>query len=448
MIDKQSAEEKNRRARLEEIKKRGIDPYPHRFDRSHLILEVCEQFSEWEGHTETEDRVRLAGRMMSLRGFGKGAFADLEDWSGKIQLFVSQNRLGDEAYEIFKLFDRGDIIGIEGPLFRTRTKELTVACEKVTLLAKCIRPLPEKWHGLRDIETMRRQRYLHLIVDAETRNRFIKRSQIIAEVRQFIESRGFLEVSTPILQPIYGGAEARPFTTYHNVLDRELYLRISPELYLKRLIAGGFDKVYEIATCFRNEGMDAEHNPEFTLMELYWSYADYQNMMTFTEELFSEVAMKCNGGLKVIYKSLDGAIEREIDLTPPFKRWTLFEAIERYTGEDVSQLKTREDAENLARKLSVSVEKWLTLDGIIMEIFKEKVEVQLIQPTFIYDYPSDYCPLTKKHRLNPVLAERFELYINGMEYANAYSELTDPNHQAHQFELQRQRRALGDFVLW
>lgn len=442
-------ERENRLKKIEELRRRGIDPYPHKYVRTHTIGEVRTLFDRGLAPVQVGDKVKIAGRIMRLRRFGRAIFADLSDYSGSIQIHLALDKVGDKSLSIFSNFvDRGDIVGIEGDPFYTKTGEPTIECLDFVLLAKCIRPLPEKWKGLKDPEVIRRQRYLHLIMDVESRQLFAKRSRIISAIRRFLDERHFIELKTPILQPVYGGAEAKPFTTYHNTLDMSLYLRIAPELYLKRLVVGGFEKVYEICDNFRNEGIDALHNPEFTMMEVYWAYTDYNDMMTLTEELLSNIAQAACGTLTFRWKTKAG-VSMDISLSPPYRRITMLEAvnetIKKETGEDLNLLEMKEsDAADIARRLNVPLKPGASLDEIIKEIFEEKVERNLLQPTFVQDYPSKVCPLTKQHRSDRRLAERFELFIAGTEFANGFTELTDPKYQEEQFSLQASRRQHGE----
>ncbi len=432
-----------RRDKLQRLRQAGVDPYPHRFDRTHTILEARRLGDEGGGEGKST-RVRLAGRLVAVRRMGKANFAHLEDQDARIQLYLTADKT--KKFDAFKeLIDRGDMLGVEGTFFVTRTGELTVQVSQFTLLAKVLQPLPEKYHGLRDVETMRRQRYLHLIADAEARQFFKKRGRIVSLVRAFLDQRGFVEVQTPILQPIYGGAAARPFRTYHNELKRDLYLRISPELYLKRLVVGGLERVYEIASCFRNEGVDSHHNPEFTLLELYQAYADYNDMMALTEAMVRFLAQEVNGALTLPARNIDGR-EVAIDLDPPWQRLPYLEAIKRYAGVDVTSVATQDQALAAAAEagLNTSDLRGLTWEQTLAQIFDQRVEEHLVQPTFITDYPAGLCPLTKRHRSNPRLAERFEPYVAGMEFGNAFSELSDPEYQKLQFELQRERAKAGD----
>ncbi|RMI02877.1 MAG: lysine--tRNA ligase [Calditrichaeota bacterium] len=432
-----------RRQKLEKLRELGINPYPYKFDRTHTSARIKENFDQLEDQT-----VRVAGRIMSVRLMGKASFSHIQDMDGRIQIFVKQDMVGETAYKVFKLLDIGDIIGVVGKVFKTRTGEISVLVEQLEVLCKSLRPLPvvkEKIEGgerkvfdaFADKELRYRQRYVDLIVNPEVREVFVKRSQIISTMREFLNRRGYLEVETPILQPIYGGASARPFVTHHNALDMKLYLRIANELYLKRLIVGGFEGVYEFAKDFRNEGMDRFHNPEFTQMELYVAYHDYYWMMELTEEMISTVAEKVLGTTKITFQG------QEIDLTPPWRRLPLFEGIQEYTGMDLSQADEAELRE-AAKKLNLTVEKEWGSGKIIDEIFGEFVEPNLIQPTFIIDYPLEMSPLAKKHRNNPRLVERFEPIIAGKEIGNAFSELNDPIDQRERFEQQMGLRARGD----
>lgn len=432
-----------RLGKVEELKKLGIDPYPYRYERTHTIADVLKKFSAEFAESTVDDHVKIAGRLTGLRRMGRAIFADLSDTFVSIQIHLAVDRLGEEKFSLFhKLVDRGDILGVEGYPFYTKTREPTVEVVDFTILAKALLPLPEKWHGLQDAEIRRRQRYLHLIMEKEARELFIKRTRIIAAIRRFLDERGFFEVKTPILQPVYGGAEAEPFDTYHNALDMTLHLRIATELYLKRLIVGGFEKVYEIGENFRNEGVDALHNPEFTALELYSAYADYQDMMLLLEELIAYLAKQVCGSMVFNWLIKDGEAVT-INLTPPFRRYTMLEAITQLAGVEMNLVMPKEQAENMARSLGVSVDAQDTVADIIAKIFDEKVQPRLVDPTFVLDYPAEVCPLAKKHRSNPLLAERFELFIAGMEFANAFSELSDPVYQAEQFEAQGKRREMG-----
>ena len=432
-----------RREKLQRLQELGIDPYPHVFHRTHLAQQIKDHFDELE-NTE----VTIAGRMMSLRRMGKASFAHLEDSSGRIQIYLRLDAVGETAYDVFKLSDIGDLVGVKGTVVKTRTGEITVQATDYHLLAKTLRPIPvvkEKIEGdqkivydaFADKEMRYRQRYLDLIVNPEVRQVFIKRSRIIASMRNYLAGRGFLEVETPILQPLYGGATARPFTTHHNTLDMTLYLRIANELYLKRLIVGGFDAVFEFAKDFRNEGMDRFHNPEFTMMELYVAYEDYFFMMNLVEEMFCQVAQDLYGKNEMIYQG------QKIDLTPPWPRVPLFEAIKKETGFDLHG-KTLQELRAIADELHISWDETWGEGKFIDEIFSERVEPKLIQPTFIIDYPVSLSPLAKKHRDKPGLVERFEPFIAGKEMGNAFTELNDPIDQRQRFMTQGQLREKGD----
>jgi len=429
--------------KLNRLRELGINPYPYEYEQTHKSKEIKENFEQLE-----KQAVSVAGRMMTVRLMGKAAFCDIQDEQGRIQIYLRKNEIGEQDFEIFKMLDIGDLIGIKGEVFKTRTGEISVFAREFKLLAKSLRPLPivkEKeedgkrivYDQFADKEMRYRQRYVDLIVNPEVKEVFVKRTQIIRAIRSFLDERGFLEVETPILQPIYGGATARPFVTYHNALDRKLYLRIANELYLKRLIVGGFERVYEFAKDFRNEGMDRFHNPEFTLLELYVAYKDYKWMMDFVEQLFAHVAYQVLGTTKIHFNG------NEIDLTPPWQRLTMYEAIEKFTGVDISNMEEKQLRET-ADKLKVEVTPEMGAGKIIDEIFGELVEPKLIQPTFIYDYPIEMSPLAKKHREKPGLVERFEPIIAGKEVANAFSELNDPIDQKERFLEQLKLRERGD----
>ncbi|RKY85574.1 lysine--tRNA ligase [candidate division KSB1 bacterium] len=432
--------------KLRKLKELGINPYSYNFDRSHLTREIVENFSSLE---KNEKQVSVAGRIMAIRESGKkAAFADLQDSSGKIQIYFRMDKLGEKKYEIFKLADIGDIFGIKGVVFKTRTGEITIFAEDIEILAKTLRPLPvvkEKkvdgksvfYDQFSDTDLRYRMRYVDLIVNPAVKNVFIKRSKIIESMRKFLTDRGYLEVETPILQPIYGGASARPFVTYHNALDMKLYLRIANELYLKRLIVGGFDGVFEFSKDFRNEGMDRMHNPEFTQMELYIAYHDYEFMMKLVEEMMYRIAIEVNNSPILKFQGM------EADLTPPWKRISLYDAIKDETGYELMN-KTKEEIIEISEKLDVSIEKFWAKGKIVEEIFSECVEHKIIQPTFITDFPIEISPLAKKKRGNPQLTERFEQYILGKEVANAFSELNDPIDQKERFLDQMEQLKAGD----
>jgi len=432
-----------RREKLQKIRDMGFNPYPYEYPQTHKSADIKENFDALE-----EKEVSIAGRMMSVRLMGKAAFCHIQDEQGRIQAYVRKNEVGDEVFELFKILDIGDHVGIKGLVFKTRTGEISVFAKELTLLSKSLRPLPivkEKeedgqkvvYDQFADKEQRYRQRYVDLVVNPEVKDVFIKRSRIISAIREFLDGNDFLEVETPILQPIYGGAAARPFVTHHNALDIKLYLRIADELYLKRLIAGGFDRVYEISKDFRNEGMDRFHNPEFTMLELYVAYKDYKWMMEFVEQLFGHVAQKVLGRTKLTVG------EHEIDLQPPWRRLTMYDAIKEYTGVDISGMDEKA-LRATADKLHIELSPEMGPGKIIDEIFGELVEPRLIQPTFIMDYPLEMSPLAKKHRNNPRIVERFEPIIGGKEVANAFSELNDPIDQKERFEEQLKLKARGD----
>ncbi len=428
-----------RMLKLERLRERGIDPYPARARRSHTAAEAIAAFEEAEASGADGPTVQVTGRLRAIRVMGKSTFAHIEDGSGRIQIYLKRDNLGEEAYEIFKRdVDLGDFLGVEGHLFRTRTGEVTVHVRSYQLLTKTLHPLPEKWHGLRDVETRYRRRYLDLIANEEVRDIFRTRTRVVTAMRRFLDDQGFIEVETPSLQPIYGGAMARPFTTHHNALDMTLYLRISDELYLKRLIVGGIDKVYEICKDFRNEGVSTKHNPEFTQMECYWAYADYSDMMWLTEHMVAFIAEEALGSAQFTFQG------HQIDVTPPWRRWTLRDAIQELTGIDYMEFPNLEAlwAEVQRRELHVSPQP--TWGKLIDELLGEIVEPTLIQPTFIKDYPIDISPLSKALSDDPLHVERFEIFIGGLEMGNAYSELNDPMVQRERFEQQGLGAKAGD----
>jgi len=424
-----------RRDKLTELQQEGKDPFEiTKFNRSNTAGEIKADFEKFE-----QKDVTVAGRIVAKRIMGKASFCTIQDSDDKIQSYVSINDLGEESYKAFKTWDIGDFIGITGFVFKTRTEEISIHAKEVILLSKSLRPLPEKFHGLKDIDLRYRQRYLDLIVNPEVKDTFVKRTQILKEIRNILDEKGFLEVETPLLNTIAGGAIAKPFITHHNSLGLDMYLRIAPELYLKRLIVGGFDKVYEIGRMFRNEGMDIRHNPEFTMMELYASYNDYNDMMNITEEIISRTAKKVCGDTKIVYQG------QEIDLTPSWKRITMIDSIKEVTEIDFNEITTDEEAIAVAKEKGVELEKSKKQRGYIINLFFEEfVEETLIQPTFIIDYPVEVSPLTKKKPSDSRLTERFELFIGGREYGNAYSELNDPIDQYERFKKQVEQRDAGD----
>ena len=424
-----------RREKLEKLKQNNKNPFEiTKFDITHTSKEIIDNYEELEGKDVT-----IAGRIMAKRIMGKASFCHIQDGDGKIQSYVSINDLGEESYKQFKEDDIGDIIGITGFVFKTRTGEISIHAKEVILLSKSLRPLPEKFHGLKDTDLRYRQRSVDLIMNPEVKETFKKRSLIIKEIRNMLDEKGFMEVETPILQTIPGGASARPFITHHNTLDIDMYLRIATELYLKRLIVGGFDKVYEIGRNFRNEGMDIKHNPEFTCIELYEAYTNLEGMMNITEELIRRCANKVCGTGKISYQG------EEIDLEKPFRRITMIDSIKEVTGVDFNTVETDEEAQKIAKDLNMEIDPIKTTRGdIIVQVFEEKVEETLRQPTFLYEYPIENSPLTKKCKDNPRMTQRFELFIGGREYANAYSELNDPIDQYERFLKQVQAREAGD----
>jgi len=423
-----------RREKLNKLIDEGKNPFLiEKYDFSHYSADIVNNFEEFE-----EKKVSVAGRIMSKRGHGKVMFVDLQDSEGKIQLFVKKDALGDEEYETFKTYDIGDIVGVIGEVFKTKTQEVSIRASEVTLLCKSLQILPEKFHGLKDPDLRYRQRYVDLIVNPEVKETFILRSKIIKAVREFLDNRGFVEVDTPILSPIAGGANARPFITHHNTLDIEMYLRIANELYLKRLIVGGFDKVYEMGRMFRNEGMDYKHNPEFTNIELYQAYVDYEEMMRITEELVAYAAEKTLGSAKIDYQG------KEIDLTPPWRRLDMEDAIKEYGGVDFSEINTDEEALKVAKEKGIELKPGMTRGHVISEMFEEFCEEHLVQPTFVIGHPVEVSPLAKRNPDDPRKTNRFEAFINTWEIANAFSELNDPIDQKQRFVDQLKQKELGD----
>jgi lysyl-tRNA synthetase class 2 len=433
----EAGERESRLKRLETLEKNNDSPYKSKFDRTHEIKSIREEFGNISAGEKTGKVVRLSGRIMALREHGKVSFADIKDGTGSIQLFLNLNNLGERYKEFTSLYDIGDIIGVEGEIFKTRRGELSIEVKEYTILAKSLRPLPEKWHGLKDVEMRYRQRYLDLLINPEVREVFEVRAKVIQSIRDFLNRKGFLEVETPILQPIPGGAAARPFITYHNALDINLYLRIAPELYLKRLIVGGFEKVYEIGRNFRNEGISVKHNPEFTMLEAYEAYADYKDIKNLVVEMLQEVVGKVKGDLEINYQG------EKIDFSS-FKEITFLEAISEYAGLELSFSQEREELRRIAEKNRIEVKEYYGKGKIMAEIFEKLVEPKLIQPTFVFDYPREVSPLARTHREDPNLTERFELIVAGREIANAFSELNDPREQRKRFEEQLLLREKGD----
>ncbi len=428
--------------KIEELEKQGIPTFRNDFRISHQLGKILEAYGDWDASKleQLGDVFSIAGRMVALRSFGKAAFVKLMDMTGRLQIYVRKDKVGDEAFAVFRKLDVGDIIGVTGTLFRTRTNELTLLADSVVLLTKSIRPLPEKWHGLTDVETRYRQRYVDLIVNQDVREIFFKRTQIIRLMRQFFTERGFLEVETPMMQPVYGGAAARPFVTHHNALDMTLYLRIAPELYLKRLVVGGVDRVFELNRNFRNEGISTQHNPEFTMLEFYLAYATFYDLMDLTETLFIHLAENLHGTRTLPYG------EMTIHYDPPWRRMTVREAVLEYAPGITEAI--LEDPARMERYIEETVKVEIvgrpTSGKLLMTIFEETVEEKLVQPTFITHYPVEVSPLSRRNEADPSLTDRFELFIAGREIANGFSELNDPLDQKQRFLDQLKERATGD----
>lgn len=423
---------------LEKLRCAGYSLYPPVFERKETIQEIRETFSSI-GHERSEERVVTAGRLYTVRNHGKTIFADLGDEGGKIQLYIRKNDLGEEKFDFFTRFiERGDIIGVTGHPFRTKLGELTIWADEIALLTKSLNSLPEKFHGLTNVEKRYRQRYLDLIVNTEIRETFRKRSQLISEIRSYLSARGFLEFETPVLQPVYGGANARPFTTFHHCLGQNLFMRIAPELYLKRLVIGGFEKVFEVARNFRNEDIDTKHNPEFSMVEIYEAYRDYQDMMALTEGIISHLVSRLCGEYHVEFGGTS------LDFTPPWRKISMEDAVKEYAGLDVRAYSLPELKDIAGKKGIEGSDGAASWREMLVLFFEELVEEKLIQPTFIYDFPVENSPLAKKHRSKEGFTERFELFIFGMEIANGFSELNDPLDQLARFQRQDDRRKAGD----
>lgn len=421
--------------KMHKIEEHGWKPFGYRFLYTHRAADIAAQFDEL---SEKETEVKMAGRIMAIRGHGKTCFMDMQDKTGRIQVYVRKDVIGEENYALIKLMDIGDTVGITGTAFRTHMGELSIKANSVEMLSKSLRPLPEKWHGLKDVETRYRQRYVDLIVNPEVRDTFVKRSQIIRSVREVLDSHDFLEVETPILNTIAGGAAARPFISYHNALDMQVYMRIAPELYLKRLIVGGMDRVYEMGRVFRNEGIDNRHNPEFTSVEIYQAFADYRDMMDLTEEVVVKTAEKVLGTTTINYEGTT------IELASPWKRMSMIEAVKEYSGKDFTNVTDLEEARAIAKELNVAIEPSFGIGKIINACFEEYVEDKLIQPTFITGHPKEISPLAKSNPENPEITDRFEAYIYGRELCNGFTELNDPIDQKERFLKQVEERANGD----
>ncbi|WP_090083162.1 lysine--tRNA ligase [Lentibacillus persicus] len=429
-----------RREKLEFLEEQNVKPFGSKFERTHFASDLVSSYDQFskEELEEKDDEVTIAGRVMTKRGKGKAGFAHIQDLSGQIQIYVRKDMIGEESYEVFKSADMGDIVGVTGVMFKTKVGELSVKAVTFTLLTKSLRPLPEKYHGLKDIEQRYRQRYLDLITNPDSKETFILRSKIIQSMRRYLDDQGFLEVETPMMHGIPGGASARPFETYHNALDIPLYMRIAIELHLKRLIVGGMEKVYEVGRVFRNEGVSTRHNPEFTMMELYEAYADFHDVMTLTENLISHIAEDVLGTMKVEY---DG---QEINLEPEWKRVHIVDLVKEYTGVDFWPDMSDDEARALAKEHGVGIRDNMTYGHVLNEFFEQKVEESLIQPTFVYGHPVEISPLAKRNDEDERFTDRFELFVVGREHANAFSELNDPIDQRERFEAQVKERDEGN----
>lgn len=446
MSTEESDQVLQRRANLEALVGLGVEAYPRRYETTDSIDRLVADHGARSGEDleSTRTVVRAAGRILAIRGFGKATFLQLSDGRSRLQIYVRQDSVSETEFQVLRLLDIGDWVGVQGHLFRTRTNEFSLWASGLQFLSKCLLPLPEKWHGLQDIETRYRQRYLDLIVNPDSRAVFETRSRVVAAIRQFLEARGFLEVETPMMQPMAGGALARPFVTHHNALDIPLYMRIAPELYLKRLTVGGIDRVYEINRNFRNEGVSTQHNPEFTMLEFYWTYADYHDLMTLTEELCAHVARASIGSETCVFG------DATLSFTPPFRRLSLraavCDALSRRLGESVTDADVRspETVAALAARVGVPVAPGSGPGKITASIFEALCEAELVQPVFVYDFPTEVSPLSKQKRDDPDTVERFEFYVAGFELANAFSELNDPVEQRRRFEAQLRERAGGD----
>jgi lysyl-tRNA synthetase class 2 len=434
-LEESSEQVEVRRKKLVRLKEAGLAVYPNDFRPT---CTTAEAIALDDGVIRGQQEIKLAGRIMGIRKMGKASFFHIQDRRGRIQVYARKDRLGDEGYALFQSLDIGDIVGVWGHLFRTQTKELTIEAQGLRLLTKCLRPLPEKWHGLADVEARYRQRYVDLMVHSEVRDIFEKRSRIVRLLRRFFEERDFLEVETPMMQAIPGGAAARPFVTHHNALNLDLYLRVAPELFLKRLLVGGFERVFELNRNFRNEGISVRHNPEFTMLEFYQAYATYEDLMRLTEELFVTIAEEIVGSLKVPYA------DHVIDLKPPWRRLSIKEAVMKHGGANEQEVGSVEGLQGLAKQQGLHVDLSAPYGNLLVEIFEQVAESQLIQPTFMTGYPLEVSPLARKNDTNPALVDRFELYIGGRELANAFSELNDPADQQQRFLQQVEARNAGD----
>lgn len=431
---------RTRREKLAALTEKGIYPFGKKFPRTHHAQDLKEAFSDRtrEELAEKTERVQIAGRMMTKRGKGKAGFAHIQDLTGQIQIYVRKDTVGEAQYELFKQTDIGDIVGVSGTVFKTKVGELSVKVDDFQLLTKSLRPLPDKFHGLKDIEQRYRQRHVDLIMNPEVKETFVLRSKILQSMRRYLDEKGYLEVETPMMHTIPGGAAARPFITHHNALDIDLYMRIAIELHLKRLIVGGLEKVYEIGRVFRNEGVSTRHNPEFTMLELYEAYADFHDIMSLVEDLIAHISLEVLGTTKITYG------EHEVDLAPSWRRVHIVDAVKEETGVDFSEEMSDEKARELARQHQVEIKETMTFGHVLNEFFEQRVEKTLIQPTFVYGHPVEISPLAKKNDKDPRFTDRFELFIVGREHANAFSELNDPIDQRQRFEAQVKERAQGN----
>jgi lysyl-tRNA synthetase class 2 len=440
-MDETSTLVQQRIQKLEELRREGINPFPNNFKVSHASQDLHEAYGSMsdEDLKRTSEIFQIAGRIVAIRNFGKASFIQVQDRKGRIQVYIQKDLVGEASFRLFKKFDIGDIIGLKGRLFRTKTHELTLQVESFQLLTKSLHPLPEKWHGLTDIETRYRQRYLDLIVNPKVKETFLIRAKILDRIRSFFVQRDFIEVETPMMHPIPGGATARPFRTHHNALDMELYMRVAPELYLKRLVVGGLERVFEINRSFRNEGISTQHNPEFTMLEFYQSYVTYHEMMTMTEDLLCALVQDIHGVLRLTYQG------KEIDFAPPWRRIPFKESLLEYGKADPCILADRSKATEMAKAMGLEVKEEAPHGRVLADLFKERVEPHLIQPTFITLYPTDVSPLSRRNEEDPEVVDRFELFIAGREIANGFSELNDPTDQRDRFIRQlRERRDEGD----
>jgi lysyl-tRNA synthetase class 2 len=431
--------------KLEALKKEGIDPYPNHFRVTHTSQEIHEAFGSLsdEELKSIEGTFRIAGRIMAIRDFGRASFIQIQDRKGRIQVYLQKDIVGEQAFQLFKTFDIGDFAGWEGRVFRTKTRELTLQAQSFRLLVKSLRPLPEKWHGLTDIETRYRHRYLDLIANPRVKEIFLTRIRAIQKIREFFTCRGFIEVETPMMHPVPGGATAKPFKTHHNALDMDLYLRVAPELFLKRLVIGGFERIFEINRSFRNEGISTQHNPEFTMLEFYQSYATFEEMMEMTEELFGSMVKEIHGGLTLTYQG------KEIDFTPPWRRILFKDSLREFGKLDPATLKEPLKAKEVAKGLGLELKKGSSHGRVLADLFKELVEPHLHQPTFITHYPTEVSPLSRRNGDDPEVVDRFELFIAGREIANGFSELNDPLEQRERFLQQMKERSdEADFPLF